>query len=111
MQDCIRRNILHKENNPDHQQLRRMRQKEEFLAAGGAGSRWRPKPSPPPQWRLSVQSLEFSGKMAGFQNLPAGFGYKSAGRSFGGGPAGFPKSVNSLIILKLMIFSRKFLTK
>jgi hypothetical protein len=45
------------------------------------------------------KACEFSVKLGGFQNLPAGFGHKSAGRSFEGGPAGFAKSANSLIIL------------
>ncbi len=59
----------------------------------------------PHQWRLFVRSLRV------FKNLPAGFGLKSAGGSFGGGPGGFPKSANSLKILKLMIFQETFLTK
>ncbi len=36
--DCIKKDILHQKNNPDDQQLRRMRQKEESLAVwGGRG--------------------------------------------------------------------------
>ncbi len=56
---------------------------------------------PPTQWRLLVQSLR----------VFKGFGLKSAGESFGGRPAGFQKSANSLIILKLMIYQETFVTK
>jgi hypothetical protein len=49
--------------------------------------------------------------MAGFQNPPAGFGHNFKGGSFGGEPAGFPKSANPLTILMLMIFSRNFFIK
>jgi hypothetical protein len=80
-----------------------MRQKEEFLAAGERVQDGDPSYSlPPPQWQLWSRACKFSGKLAGFQT------YKSAGGSFGGGPVGFPKSTNSLIILKLMILSRNF---
>ena len=41
-------------------------------------------------------ACEFSGKLAGFQNPPAGFGHKSKGGSFGGEPTGFLKSADSL---------------
>jgi hypothetical protein len=47
----------------------------------------------------------------GVSNQLAGFGHKSAGESFGGRLAGYPKSANSLIILKLMMFSRNFFGK
>jgi hypothetical protein len=47
MKDCIKRNTLHQENNPDHKQLRRMRQKEEFLALGEGVQNGDPSHSPP----------------------------------------------------------------
>jgi hypothetical protein len=46
MKDCIERNTVHQENNPDHQQLRRMRQKEEFLALGEGVQNGDPRYSP-----------------------------------------------------------------
>jgi hypothetical protein len=68
-------------------------------------------PPPPPQWPLLVQSTQVFRETGEFSNPPADLDSKSAGGSFGDGPADFPKSANSLITLKLMIFSRDFFNK
>ncbi len=63
---------------------------------------------PPPQWQLLVQSPRVFRETGGFSNLPADCDSKSAGWSFVDGPTDFPKSDNSLITLKLMIFKKLF---
>jgi hypothetical protein len=83
--------------------------------AGGGGTRWQSQPFPPPHpsgdfW---AKTREFSekehglGKVAGgFSKCAGGFLVNSQDVSFRATWRIFPKSANSLIILRLMIFSR-----
>jgi hypothetical protein len=90
--------------------------KRRTIYCGGGGTRWQPKPSPPPTpvatFGLRPVSFQKSTRIwkvaGGISKIADGFYVNSQVASFGASCWIFPKSAKFLIILEIMIFSRNF---